>query len=112
MENTVLLVTKNGLGSADDNLKQLLFNKYLELLLQHESLPNSICFYTEGVKAVCQGSLAIEALRQLESRGVRLIVCATCLSYFELTDQLRVGIIGGMGDILEAQMKAEKVITI
>jgi hypothetical protein len=112
VENTVMLVTKTGLGSADENLQQVLFNKYLELLLQHEGLPNAICFYTDGVKLVCQGSPALEGLRQMESKGVRLIVCSTCLSYFELTAKVQVGIVGGMGDILEAQMKAKKVITI
>jgi hypothetical protein len=29
-----------------------------------------------------------------------------------LNENLKVGIVGGMGDILEAQMKAEKVITL
>jgi hypothetical protein len=43
---------------------------------------------------------------------VRLVICSTCLDYFHLTEKVRVGIIGGMGDILEAQTRAEKVITI
>jgi len=34
------------------------------------------------------------------------------LNYFDLTEKVKVGIVGGMGDILEAQMRAEKVITI
>jgi peroxiredoxin family protein len=54
----------------------------------------------------------IEALRALETKGVRLIVCSTCLDHFNLTEKVQVGIVGGMGDILEAQMKADKVITI
>ena len=54
----------------------------------------------------------IEQLRALESKNVRLIICSTCLNYFELNEKLQVGIVGGMGDILEAQINAEKVITI
>lgn len=112
MKNTVILVTNNGMGNADEKLQQLLFAKYLELLLQHEGLPAALCFYTEGVKLVCEGSPVIESLLDLESRGVRLIVCTTCLNYFDLMEKVKAGIVGGMGDILEAQMKAEKVITI
>lgn len=112
MGDTVILVTNNGMGNADEGLQNLLFNKYLDLLLQHENLPAALCFYTEGVKLVCEGSRALEQLHLLESKGVRLIICSTCLNYFELTDKVRVGIVGGMGDILEAQLKAEKVITI
>lgn len=39
MENTVVLVTRDGMGNADEKLQHLLFSKYLELLSQHESLP-------------------------------------------------------------------------
>ncbi|HLO31240.1 MAG TPA: DsrE family protein, partial [Anaerolineales bacterium] len=89
-----------------------LFSKYLELLLQNNDVPAALCFYTDGVKLVCEGSPALEGLHQLENKGVHLIICSTCLNYFELTGKVQVGIVGGMGDILEAQMKAEKVITI
>ena len=112
MKNTLILVTNNGMGNADQTLGQMLFGKYVQLLLQNESIPNALCFYTEGVKLVCEGSPALEGLRQLESKGARLIICSTCLNYFELTAKVQIGIVGGMGDILEAQMNAEKVITI
>jgi intracellular sulfur oxidation DsrE/DsrF family protein len=100
------------MGQADEKLQLTLVGKYLELLAQHSDLPSAICFYTEGVKLVCEGSPVIEQLRALESKGVRLVICSTCLNYFQLTDKVRVGIVGGMGDILEAQANAEKVITL
>jgi len=100
------------MGNADEKLQQTLFSKYVELLLQNESLPAAFCFYTDGVKLTCEGSPVIEPLRLLENKGVRLIICSTCLNYFSLGDKVQVGIVGGMGDILEAQMKAEKVVTI
>ncbi len=112
MINTVILVTNNGMGKADETLQIILFDKYLDLIQLHNELPAAFCFYTDGVKLVCEGSLVIEQLKKLESKGVRLIVCSTCLNYFELSEKLQVGVVGGMGDIIEAQMKAEKVITL
>jgi intracellular sulfur oxidation DsrE/DsrF family protein len=112
MSNTVLLVTNNGMGNADETLQRLLMGKYLELLAHNDGLPAAICFYTDGVKLVCEGSPVIGQLRALEDKGVRLIVCSTCLNYFNLGEKVRVGIVGGMSDILEAQIKADKVITI
>jgi len=100
------------MGKADEPLQLALMQKYLELLLQNRDLPAAICFYTEGVKLVCGGSPALAQFRMLESKGVRLIVCSTCLNYYNLTEKIQVGIVGGMGDIIEAQMKADKVITI
>jgi hypothetical protein len=112
MRDTVILVTNFGMGKADEKLQVTLIAKYFELLLQNDSLPSAICFYTEGAKLVCEGSPVIEQLRALEVHDVRLIICSTCLNYYALTDKVQVGIIGGMGDIIEAQMKANKVITL
>jgi peroxiredoxin family protein len=44
--------------------------------------------------------------------GVRLILCSTCVDYYDLSEKVQVGIVGGMTDILEAQQRAAKVITI
>jgi sulfur relay (sulfurtransferase) complex TusBCD TusD component (DsrE family) len=112
MKNTVILITNNGMGNADEQLQHTLLTKYLELLLHNDNLPAAICFYTAGVKLVCEGSLVIEQLRSLEQKSVRLIVCSTCLNYYGLTEKVKVGIVGGMGDIIEAQTKADKVITL
>lgn len=113
MKNTVILCTKFGMGTTDlPELGTRLIQKYFSLLLEATEPPAVICFYTDGVKLVAGGSPVLAELRQLESKGVRLIVCSTCVDAMKLTDQVQAGIIGGMPDILEAQIKADKVITI
>ena len=110
--NAVILITREGMGSADATLQHKLLDTYLRILLENNSLPAAICFYTDGVKLVVEGSPLLERLSQIEQRGVYLIICSTCLSYFGLTEKVRVGIVGGMPDIVEAQTKASKVITL
>ncbi len=112
MQGTVILVPGYGMGKADEALQLTLIGKYFELLLQGNHLPSAICFYTDGVRLVCEGSPVLDALHKLETMKVRLISCTTCLNYFGLSELVQVGIVGGMGDIIEAQAKAEKVITI
>jgi len=112
MKNSVILITNNGLGKADLTLQQKLAAKYLELLLQNGDVPSAICFYTDGVNLTVSGSPVLDQLKALEAKGVRLIICSTCLDYFGIKDKVQVGIIGGMPDIIEAQIKASKVITI
>ncbi len=109
---TVLLITRNGMGQADSALQQKLMLTYLKLLDENDILPAAICFYTEGVHLVVDGSPVLDSLKSLEEKGVRLILCSTCLNYYSLTDQVKVGIVGGMTDIIEAQRQAEKVITL
>jgi intracellular sulfur oxidation DsrE/DsrF family protein len=110
--DTVILVTRNGMGEAEQALQHKLIGTYLKLLDEHNILPGAICFYTEGVYVVVDGSPVLETLQSLERKGVRLIICSTCLNYFNLIDKVKVGIAGGMGDILEAQRLAAKVITL
>lgn len=112
LADTILLITREGMGSADAALQHKLLDTYLRILMESDSLPAAICFYTDGVKLVVEGSPLLERLSQIEQRGVRLIICSTCLGYFELTDKVRVGIVGGMTDIVEAQIRASKVITL
>lgn len=112
MKNTVILIAGDGMGRADETLQRRLIGKYFELLLENGDLPAAICFYTEGVKLAVEGSPVLAQLAALEQSGVRLVLCSTCLDYFGLTEKVAVGVVGGMGDILEAQSKAGKVITI
>jgi hypothetical protein len=109
---TVILITRNGMGEADLTLQQKLISTYLKLLNDNNTLPSVICFYTDGVRLAVKGSPVIDLLKSLEAKGVRLILCSTCLGYFNLTDQVEVGIVGGMTDILEAQRRAGKVISL
>jgi intracellular sulfur oxidation DsrE/DsrF family protein len=108
----LIMVTNDGMGKADAELQHKLLGTYLRLLDEHDQLPMVICFYTDGVKMAVDGSPVLGQLKSLESKGVRLILCSTCLNHFGLADKVQVGIVGGMTDIIEAQWKAEKIITI
>lgn len=108
----LLMVTNDGLGNADADLSRRLFVKYLEVLDANGTLPGAIAFYTRGVHLACEGSPALARLAEFESKGVRLILCKTCLDAFGLADRVRVGVVGGMGDIVAAQVMASKVVTV
>jgi intracellular sulfur oxidation DsrE/DsrF family protein len=100
------------MGEADPELKTKLIQTYFKLIDEADTLPSVICFYAEGVHLVLDGSPVLESLQSLENKGVRLIVCNTCLNFYGLSDDVAVGIKGGMTDIIEAQRRAAKVITL
>lgn len=113
MDNdTVLLFTRNGLGQGPQDLQTTLVKKFLALQLESGRLPAKLLFYTDGVRLACAGSAVIDLLKQMEGRGAELVLCKTCLDYFGLTDSVQVGVVGGMGDIVEALEKAPKVISV
>ncbi|MFC2028892.1 DsrE family protein [Chloroflexota bacterium] len=107
----VIVFKTDGMGMTDDQaLKEKLAKSYLNLTLMMEPLPAAICFYTDGVKLACEGSPVLEELEALEMKGVRLILCQTCLASFELMDKVQLGVVGGMGDIITAMWQADSVI--
>jgi hypothetical protein len=107
-----LFVTRNGLGEAPDELQQILVKNYFALLVQEDVTPGFICFYANGVKLACTGSPIQEELKELENRGAKIIICKTCLNYFHLADQVSAGMIGTMHDILDIQLRVEKIVNI
>lgn len=111
-QGTVIMINNDGMGVADRELRHLLIKTYLQLLISNQTFPAAICFYAAGVKLVAADSHVLDELRQLQDQGVYLISCLTCLEYYGLTEELQVGIIGGMSDILETHLRATKIITL
>ncbi len=109
---TVLLIPRYGMGHAEPELQIKLLSTYLKLLDENGVYPGAICLYTDGVKLAVTGSPVLDTLKSLDARGVHVILCSTCLNYFGLTEKVEVGIVGGMTDIIEAQGRAAKVITL
>ncbi len=109
--NTMVVFTRFGMGDAPEELQKKLAGVFLGLVAQ-DSIPGVIACYGEGVRLACEGSPVLDALRAVTGKGARLILCQTCLDYFGLRDTVRVGIVGGMGDIVAAMSSATKVISV
>ena len=110
-KSIVVVFKSNGMGQSDDqDLREALAGKFLTLIADAEPLPAAICFYTDGVRLACSESPILAELRALEQRGVHLVLCKTCLDKFSLAEQVQVGIVGGMPDIITAMWSADTVI--
>ena len=109
-DNTVVAVSAGHMGEGDEVLGKILLKGFLFALTQQETLPRTILFYNGGAFVTCEGSASLEDLRKLESLGVEILTCGTCLNHYGLTEQLRVGGVTNMYVIVEKQMQATKVI--
>jgi sulfur relay (sulfurtransferase) complex TusBCD TusD component (DsrE family) len=112
-KKTVLVFASYGMGQTDNaELKIKLAKKLLALIAEADPLPSQICFYTDGVKLCVTGSPVLDELRALAAKGVELVLCSTCLETFGLRDQVAVGVVGGMGDIITAITNADNTVTL
>ncbi len=110
-KSIVVVFKSDGMGTtAEQPLRETLARKFLSLIVDADPLPGAICFYTDGVKLVCEGSPVLAELQALEDLGVHLVICQTCLDSLGLAEQVRIGIVGGMTDIITALWRADTVI--
>ena len=80
---------------------------FLRLLGEKEDKPKAITFLNTGVKLVCEGSQVLEHIKKLESVGVEILACTTCLEYLDLVDKLSVGKPTTMVRSIEAMLDGE-----
>lgn len=107
-----IIVCRNGMGEAPEDLSHLLIKNYFTLLNSEERYPAYICFYGDGVKLTCFGSHIIEELKALEQNGSKIIICKTCLAYNNLLEKVKVGTVGTMLDIIDVQHNSTKLINL
>ncbi|MCK9267767.1 MAG: sulfurtransferase-like selenium metabolism protein YedF [Alkaliphilus sp.] len=108
----LILISNDKLGGGSDELGAVLMSGYLYALTEVSSYPSSIIFLNGGVKLTVEGSQVLEAIRILESEGVEILSCGTCLNYFELEDKLAVGTASNMFTIAEKLNEAGNTITL
>jgi sulfur relay (sulfurtransferase) complex TusBCD TusD component (DsrE family) len=111
----VVLVTRYGMGAVaagDEAFGVEMLERFLHACESRAESFEAICFYTEGVRAVCAESPLVPALRLIEGLGVRLVVCRTCLDHYGLTERVAVGEIGTMAEIVGLITEAGKVVTL
>lgn len=110
--HTAIVVGNDGLGHGDEALRRKMIGTYFRTLHESRHLPQAILFYTRGVLLAADDSPCLAELRALAAAGVPLVLCRSCLEYFNLMARVAVGEIGNMLDVIEAQGAASKVITL
>ena len=85
---------------------------FIHTLTEVDSPPSKILLFNSGVKLSVKGSDVLEDLQELEKRGIEILVCGTCLQFFELKEQVAVGEVSNMYTIAETLLSASKTITI
>lgn len=109
---TAIVINHDGMGHGGADLgKKILGTFFTKAARAFEEL-EAIVFYNSGVRCLVEGSTYLPPLSTLEEHGVDLIACGTCLDALGVRDQVRVGLVGSMDQILAELERAEKVITL
>ena len=105
-----ILVASNLLGNGDDRLGETLMKIYINTLAESEILPENLMFINGGVKLTCTGSDVLDSLNSMQEKGVNIISCGACLDFYNLKEELKVGEIGNMYQIIDLMNKSGNTI--
>lgn len=97
----ILFIKHSKIGSGNDELGKVLMRAFLNTVAEYDAPPAKIFFVNSGVTLTVKGADTIAPLMKLFSRGVEIFSCGTCLDYYGLKDELEVGKIGNMFDLVD-----------
>jgi selenium metabolism protein YedF len=107
----VVVFRSDTMGSGPAELGQILMKAFVNTLKEIKPLPSHLIFYNTGVNLVVDGSALLGPFSELETMGIKILVCGTCLDYFNLKSKLKVGAVSNMFTILETVTNAGLVVT-
>jgi len=111
-ENIVVVLASDQMGDGDKELGDVLIKGFIYSLTEMENLPKTIVMYNKGVMLSTINENTVEDLKKLETMGVEILSCGTCVNYYHIQDKLKVGSLTNMYTIVERQMKATKILRV
>ena len=107
-----VFVGRDIIGDGDRELGTNLMRMFFYTLAQGEDKPGAVLFMNAGVKLPTLDEQVADHLKALSDSGTEILVCGTCLNFYGITDQLKVGTVSNMYDIVTRMQKAGKVISL
>jgi selenium metabolism protein YedF len=105
-----IAISRDRMGHGDDELGGILIKAFVNTIKEVSPLPSAIVFYNSGIFLTVEGSPLVEPLTDLESRGVKILVCGTCADYYKKKADVRVGTVSNMYDIVQTLTSAGHVV--
>lgn len=111
-QKIMVLCATDRMGFGDDELGRKLLISFLRTLKEMGPDLWRLVFVNNGVKLTIDDSEVLEDLKNFEKGGLKILVCGTCLTHFNLLERKQVGDTTNMLDIVTAMQLADKVINV
>jgi selenium metabolism protein YedF len=108
----MVMCATDRMGAGDDVLGRKLMINFIKTLNEIGPELWRLVFVNAGVKLAIDGSEVLPILKEFEDNGLKILVCGTCLTHFDLLERKQVGETTNMLDIVTAMQVADKVISL
>lgn len=105
-----LLLLSDKIGADSDGLGDALMKAFLGTAAKSDNAPRVIALMNEGIKMALPDRSTCDTLRELEEKGVQLLICGTCAKHFGITEEIKIGVISNMFEITSAVFDTAKPI--
>ncbi|MDO5349704.1 MAG: sulfurtransferase-like selenium metabolism protein YedF [Lachnospiraceae bacterium] len=106
----VVVLASDQMGQGDEVLGKLLMKGFVYALTQQDKLPETVLLFNGGARLSCKDSDSLHDLKELEAQGTEILTCGTCLNHYGLSEQLAVGSVTNMYEIVERMTQARKLV--
>lgn len=111
-EKDLLVVVASDSMGKEEPLGNILMKAYFETMKAYKQLPHTIFFLNAGVKLTTTNTEISSILKEFSDMGVDIYSCGTCLKYYGLEDDLKVGHRGTTNNIVEGMKDFSKTVWI
>lgn len=97
IQNKTLFLKSDKIG--DGELGSILIKGFLNAISEQTEKPKSIvCVNSAVLLTTSEDEEIISILKKIEDKGVDIYSCGTCLDFYDIRDNLKVGIAGNAMD--------------
>ncbi len=111
-KKSLLLVIGTDVMGREEKLGKTLMKAFFETMKVYKQLPHTMFFLNTGVHLTTVDSEIVPLLKDMETMGVEVYSCGTCLTQYNLESKLKVGHRGTMNLVIEGMQNFEKVVWI
>lgn len=109
---SIVAIGRDAMGHGDDALGKILIKGFIFSLSQLEVPPSAVLLFNGGVKLAMAGANTVDDLHVLAASGCPVLLCGTCVNFYELADQVAVGEITDMMGIAGWMCKGLPVVNL
>jgi selenium metabolism protein YedF len=108
----VAVIRSDQMGQGEEALGHVLIRSFLHALTEVADRPDTMIFFNTGVRLTVADSEVLADLQALEKNGVEILICGTCLDYFNLKGKIAVGQVSNIYTIAETMLAASRLVTV
>jgi selenium metabolism protein YedF len=112
LSGKILFFSADQVGRGDESLGKLLIKGLLYTVSELARPPKTLVFMNTGVRLATEREETIDLLKIIEAKGAEILVCGTCLDYFNLKGKLRAGRVSNLYEITEKFLSSADVVTV